>query len=109
MAEDVKSGSTRKNEPPGGGGVAPPFEPPSIAKYSDEHYHFPTDKVVFGVAAVGLTLARHAGVRVHVGHHLETRRRGDRLREARLGLGAGQVGVAGLEQERNRGDRHEDH
>ena len=33
-------------------GVAPPYEPPSIAKYSDEHYHFPTDKVVFGVAAV---------------------------------------------------------
>ena len=52
MAEVVKPGNTHRNEPPGGGGVAPPFEPPSIAKYSDEHYHFPTDKVVFGVAAV---------------------------------------------------------
>ncbi len=52
MAEDVKPSSTTKDEPPGGGGVAPPFEPPSIAKYSDTHYHFPTDKVVFGVAAV---------------------------------------------------------
>ena len=52
MAEDVKPSGTKKNEPPGGGGVAPPYEPPSIAKYSDEHYHFPTDKVVFGVAAV---------------------------------------------------------
>ena len=51
MAEDVKPSGTKKNEPPGGGGVAPPYEPPSIAKYSDEHYHFPTDKVVFGVAA----------------------------------------------------------
>ena len=50
MAED-KPSSTTKDEPPGGGGVAPPFEPPSIAKYSDEHYHFPTDKVVFGVSA----------------------------------------------------------
>ena len=51
MAED-KPSSTTKDEPPGGGGIAPPFEPPSIAKYSDTHYHFPTDKVVFGVAAV---------------------------------------------------------
>jgi len=51
MAEDVTpAGATQKNEPPGGG-AAPPFEPPSIAKYSDEHYHFPTDKVVFGIAA----------------------------------------------------------
>ncbi|GAA1437707.1 BCCT family transporter [Microlunatus lacustris] len=56
MAEDVKASGTRNNEPPGGGGLAPPFEPPSIAKYADEHYHFPTDKVVFGVAAA-LTLA----------------------------------------------------
>ena len=52
MAEDVTPSRTAKNELPGGGGVAPPFEPPSIAKYSEEHYHFPTDKVVFGVAAV---------------------------------------------------------
>jgi choline/carnitine/betaine transport len=52
MAEDVKPGRTAKNELPGGGGVAPPYEPPSIAKYSEEHYHFPTDKVVFGVSAV---------------------------------------------------------
>jgi choline/carnitine/betaine transport len=51
MAEDVKpAGAAHGNEQPGGG-AAPPFEPPSIAKYSDEHYHFPTDKVVFGIAA----------------------------------------------------------
>ncbi len=52
MAEDVKIGGEGENDSPGGGGIAPPYEPPSIAKYSDEHYHFPTDKVVFGVAAV---------------------------------------------------------
>ncbi len=51
MAENVKPGGTAKGEPPRGGGIAPPFEPPSIAKYSEEHYHYPTDKIVFGVAA----------------------------------------------------------
>jgi choline/carnitine/betaine transport len=51
MAEDVKPSSTTEEHPPDGGGVAPPFEPPSIAKYSDQHYHYPVDKVVFGVAA----------------------------------------------------------
>ena len=51
MAEQDKPIGTKNDPPGGGGGVAPPYEPPSIAKYSDEHYHFPTDKVVFGVAA----------------------------------------------------------
>ncbi|HEU5486629.1 MAG TPA: BCCT family transporter, partial [Microlunatus sp.] len=51
MAENDKPTASKNHPPPGGGGVAPPFEPPSIARYSDEHYHFPTDKVVFGIAA----------------------------------------------------------
>ena len=51
MAEDVRAGATTKREAPTGGGIAPPFEPPSIAKYSNDHYHYPTDKIVFGVAA----------------------------------------------------------
>jgi choline/carnitine/betaine transport len=51
MAENDKPGGTTRGQPPKGGGIAPPFEPPSIAKYSEDHYHYPTDKIVFGVAA----------------------------------------------------------
>jgi choline/carnitine/betaine transport len=51
MAEDVTPEGTTKRAAASGGGIAPPFEPPSIAKYSEDHYHYPTDKIVFGVAA----------------------------------------------------------
>ena len=51
MAEDIKPSSETQQRPGDGGGVAPPFEPPSLAKDSEIHYHFPTDRVVFGVSA----------------------------------------------------------
>ncbi len=51
MAKDVRPTSQAEEHPSSGGGVAPPFEPPSLAKDAEEHYHYPIDKVVFGVAA----------------------------------------------------------
>ena len=51
MAKDIKPTSKTQEHSPDGGGIAPPYEPPSLAEDSEEHYRFPTDRVVFGVAA----------------------------------------------------------
>jgi choline/carnitine/betaine transport len=51
MAKDIKPTSKTQEHPPDDGGVAPPYEPPSLEN-SEQYYRFPTDRVVFGVAAV---------------------------------------------------------